>query len=177
MKDGPGLMFGIGPGAPVNDSGCIADYLPPAQRIVVTPNNDTFYGVAFVDLGRRAGGRPDADDVPEGHYWVMQIADVFTNVDRTLGSAWEHAGRQVPARRPGLAGREAGRLHRHHPAFDQLRRRLPAQLRGAYARRQGARAIAVQNQMGVYPLSQNQAGRKQVRLRGLSQEQRLPPAA
>jgi hypothetical protein len=27
-------------------------------------------------------------DVPEGHYWVMQIADVFTNVVRTLGSAW-----------------------------------------------------------------------------------------
>ena len=52
MKDGPGLMFGIGPGAPVNASGCIADYLPSSQRIIVTPNNDTFYGVAFVDLGR-----------------------------------------------------------------------------------------------------------------------------
>ena len=37
MKDGPGLMFGVGPGAPVNVSGCIADYLPPAQRIVVPP--------------------------------------------------------------------------------------------------------------------------------------------
>ena len=61
MKDGPGLMFGIGPGAPMNTSGCLADYLPPAQRIVVTPNNDTFYGVGFVDLGRGAGGDPDAD--------------------------------------------------------------------------------------------------------------------
>jgi hypothetical protein len=52
MKDGPGLMFGIAPGSPVNESGCISGYLPPAQRIVVTPNNDTFYGVAFLDLGR-----------------------------------------------------------------------------------------------------------------------------
>ena len=32
MKGGPGLMFGVGPGSPVNASGCIAGYLPPAQR-------------------------------------------------------------------------------------------------------------------------------------------------
>jgi hypothetical protein len=38
MKEGPGLMFGIGPGSPVNESGCLSGYLPPTQRIVVTPN-------------------------------------------------------------------------------------------------------------------------------------------
>ena len=41
MKEGPGLMFGIGPGSPVNESGCLSGYLPPTQRIVVTPKNDT----------------------------------------------------------------------------------------------------------------------------------------
>ena len=52
MKDGPGMLLGTAPDGPVNTSSCIADYLPPAQRIVVTPNNDTFYGATFVDLGR-----------------------------------------------------------------------------------------------------------------------------
>jgi hypothetical protein len=88
MKDGPGLMFGVGPGSPVNASGCIAGYLPPSQRIVVTPNNDTFYGEAFLDLGREPVVIQTPADVPAGHYWVMQIVDVFTNVVRTLGSAW-----------------------------------------------------------------------------------------
>ena len=61
MKDGPGMMLGTAPGGPVNTSSCIADYLPPAQRIVVTPNNDTFYGATFVDLGREPVVDPDAD--------------------------------------------------------------------------------------------------------------------
>ena len=52
------------PGAPVNASGCIADYLPPAQRIVVTPNNDTFYGATFVDLGREPVVVQTPTDVP-----------------------------------------------------------------------------------------------------------------
>jgi Protein of unknown function (DUF1254)/Sulfatase len=92
MKEGPGLMFGIAPGSPVNDNGCLSGYLPPAQRIVVTPNNDTFYGVALLDLGREPVVVQTPADVPEGHYWVMQIADVFTNVVRTLGSAWATPG-------------------------------------------------------------------------------------
>jgi hypothetical protein len=52
LKSGPGLMFGILPGAPMNTTGCLADYLPPSQRFVVTPNNDTFYGPGFTDLGQ-----------------------------------------------------------------------------------------------------------------------------
>ena len=30
LKSGPGLMFGILPGAPMNTTGYIADYLPPS---------------------------------------------------------------------------------------------------------------------------------------------------
>jgi hypothetical protein len=92
MQGGPGLMFGIGPGAPMNESGCIAGYLPPTQRIVVTPNNDTIYGVSFLDLGREPVVVQTPNNVPQGHYWVMQITDVFTNVIRTLGSAWGTPG-------------------------------------------------------------------------------------
>jgi hypothetical protein len=50
MKAGPGLMFGIVPGAPKNTSTGMGTYLTPSQRIVVTPNNDTFYGPGFLDL-------------------------------------------------------------------------------------------------------------------------------
>jgi hypothetical protein len=85
-------MFGVAPGSPVNTSGCIAGYLPPTQRIVVTPNNDTFYGAAFLDLGRGPVVVQTPADVPTGHYWTMQIADVFTNVVRQLGSASKTPG-------------------------------------------------------------------------------------
>jgi hypothetical protein len=61
MKDGPGLMFGMVPGAPKNTMGTMGAYLVPAQRIVVTPNNDTFYGGAFADLTEDPMGGPDAD--------------------------------------------------------------------------------------------------------------------
>ena len=67
MKDGPGLMSGIGPGAPQNESSCLSDYLSPAQRIIVTPNNDTFYGPAFLDLGTEPVVVQTPTDAPEGH--------------------------------------------------------------------------------------------------------------
>ncbi len=159
MKDGPGVMFGVGPGSPVNVSGCIAGYLPPAQRIVVTPNNDTFYGEAFLDLGREPAVVQTPADVPEGHYWVMQIADVFTNVVRTLGSAWGTPGGKYLLVGPDWTGDKPD-------GFEDVIR-LPTNYGGVFPRsfaartpEAKARAIAVQNQMGVYPLSQNQAGRK-----------------
>jgi hypothetical protein len=138
MKDGPGLMFGVGPGAPVNVSGCIADYLPPTQRIVVTPNNDTFYGAAFVNLGLEPVVVQTPTDVPEGHYWVMQITDVFTNVARTLGSAWGTPGGKFLLVGPDWTGEKPDgfidiiRLHK-------LRWCISAQLRGAHRRSQRAR--------------------------------------
>ena len=159
MKDGPGLMFGIGPGAPVNESGCIAGYLPPNQRIVVTPNNDTFYGVSFLDLGRGPVVVQTPNNVPQGHYWVMQITDVFTNVVRTLGSAWGTSGGKYLLAGPDWQGQKPDGF------IDVIR--LPTNYGGVFPRsfaartpEAKARAIAVQNQMGVYPLSKNDAGRK-----------------
>jgi hypothetical protein len=56
LKDGPGLMFGILPGAPKNTTGGLNDYMPPSQRFVVIPNNDTFYGPdsRILDRNRRS---------------------------------------------------------------------------------------------------------------------------
>ncbi|WP_274627475.1 DUF1254 domain-containing protein [Arvimicrobium flavum] len=160
MKDGPGLMFGVGPGSPVNESGCIAGYLPPSQRIVVTPNNDTFYGEAFLDLGREPVVIQTPTDVPEGHYWVMQVTDVFTNVVRTLGSAWGTPGGKFLLVGPDWLGEKPDGF------IDVIR--LSTNVGGVFPRsfaartpEATARAIAVQNQMGVYPLSKNESGRKQ----------------
>ena len=52
MKQGPGVLLGLFPGGPVNTSGCLSDYMPPPQRMVVTPNNDTIYMSGLADLGR-----------------------------------------------------------------------------------------------------------------------------
>jgi hypothetical protein len=174
MKEGPGLMFGIGPGSPVNESGCIAGYLPPTQRIVVTPNNDTFYGAAFLDLGREPVVIQTPTDVPEGHYWVMQIADVFTNVVHTLGSAWATPGGKFLLVGPDWQGDKP-------EGFIEVIR-LPTNYGGVFPRSFAARtpearagAIAVQNQMGVYPLSQNEEGRRTYDCEAISKNHVFPP--
>lgn len=174
MKDGPGLMFGIGPGAPVNESGCIAGYLPPTQRIIVTPNNDTFYGVSFLDLGREPVVLQTPTVVPEGHYWVMQIADVFTNVVHTLGSAWNTPGGKFLLVGPDWKGEKPEGF------VDVIR--LSTNYGGVFPRsfaartpEAKARAIAVQNQMGVYPLSKNEPGRKTYDCEAITKNHVFPP--
>lgn len=159
MKGGPGLMFGVGPGSPMNESGCSADYLPPAQRIIVTPNNDTFYGEAFLNLGVEPVVVQTPSEVPQGHYWTMQIADVFTNVVHTLGSAWGTPGGKFLLVGPDWKGVKPEGF------VDVIR--LTTHYGGVFPRsfasrtpEARARAIAVQNQMGVYPLSKNESGRK-----------------
>lgn len=174
MADGPGLMFGIGPGAPVNTHGCIANYLPPTQRIIVTPNNDTFYGVSFVDLGREPVVVQTPMNVPKGHYWTIQIVDVLTNVVRQLGSA---SG--TPGGKYILAGPEwKGELPE---GFAEIIR-MPTNygslaLRSFAARTEEAqaRAIAVQDQMGAYPLSANEEGQRQFDCEAYTQNSVYPP--
>jgi hypothetical protein len=159
MKDGPGMMLGTAPGAPVNTSSCLTDYLQSAQRIVVTPNNDTFYGAAFVDLGREPVVIQTPTDVPQGHYWTIQIADVFTNVAHQLGSASNTQGGKFLLVGPDWKGAKPDGF------IDILR--LPTNYGGAFQRsfaartpEAKARAIAVLDQMGAYPLSQNQPGQR-----------------
>jgi hypothetical protein len=134
MKDGPGVMNGTAPGSPVNTSACLDNYLPPAQRIVVTRNNDTFYGVAFLDLGHEPVVVQTPADVPDD-------ADRRHLHQRHLSARLcvEDAGREVSARRSRLDGRKAGRIRRRTAPAHQLRRRLSAQLRSAHAGSGGAR--------------------------------------
>ncbi len=87
LKDRPGLMFGILPGAPKNMTGGLNDYLPPSQRFVVTPNNDTFYGPGFADLADEPAVIQTPTNAPPGHYWTIQIVDAFSNVIHQIGSA------------------------------------------------------------------------------------------
>ena len=86
MKE-PGATMGFFPAAPKNRMGYLDDYMPPSQRKVVTPNNDTIYRVGFADLADDSVVIQTPTDVPEGHYWTIQIVDLFTAVTRQLGSA------------------------------------------------------------------------------------------
>jgi hypothetical protein len=64
----PGTMLGALPGAPMNTTACLADYLPQAQRAIVTPNNDTIYGAGFANLAAEPVVVQTPADVPAGHY-------------------------------------------------------------------------------------------------------------
>jgi len=137
LKQGPGTVLGVFPGGPVNTSGCLSDYLAPSQRMVVTPNNDTIYMSGFADLGREPAVIQTPTTVPNGHYWTIQIADVFTRCssDRLGG---QDTGWQVPTRRSGMERAETGRVYRRAPHADECGLGRRAQLRGAYGGGQGA---------------------------------------
>lgn len=174
MKNGPGIMNGTAPGGPVNTSSCMADYLPPAQRIIVTPNNDTFYGAAFLDLGREPVVIQTPADVPQGHYWTIQIADVFTNVVYQLGSASKTPGGKYLLVGPAWKGDKP-------EGFIGVLR-LPTNYGGAFQRsfaartpEAKARAIAVLDQMGAYPFSQNEAGMRKFDCEAITKNIVYPP--
>ncbi len=174
MKDGPGMMLGTAPGAPVNTSSCLTNYLPPAQRIVVTPNNDTFYGVGLVDLSREPVVMQTPTNVPQGHYWTIQITDVFTNVAYQLGSASQTPGGKFLLVGPDWKGTKPDGF------IDVLR--LPTNYGGAFQRsfaartpEAKARAIAVLDQMGAYPLSQNQPGQRKFDCEAIAKNAVYPP--
>ena len=107
MKE-PGAPWALFPGAPKNRMGYLDDYMPPPQRKVVTPNNDTIYGVGLADLAndrwwsRHPTTRPralldDPDRRPVHHR------------DASVGLGFGHAGRQAAAGRAGMERRQARR--------------------------------------------------------------------
>ena len=173
MKDGPGATLGLFPGAPKNVMGYLDDYMSPAQRKVVTPNNDTIYGVSFVDLAAEAVVVQSPTDVPPGHYWTLQIADLFTTVVHQLGSASGTPGGKHLLVGPNWQGEP--------PEGFLGVLRLPTNIGGVFGRsftahspESKAQARAVLNQIGVYPLSQ--ARPADVRLRSQRPQQGLSPA-
>jgi hypothetical protein len=80
--------------------------MAPSQRMVVTPNNDTIYMSGSADLGREPAVIQTPTTVPRGHYWTIQIADVFTNVIYQIGSAANTSGGKYLLVGPGWNGQK-----------------------------------------------------------------------
>ncbi len=96
-------------------------------------------------------------DAPTGHYWTIQIADVFTTVVHQLGSASATPGGKFLLVGPDWKGQKPDGF------IDILR--MPTNIAGVFPRSFTARtpeakakAVAVLNQIGMYPLSKNQPG-------------------
>lgn len=174
MKGGPGLMFGILPGAPRNATACLNDYLPASQRFVVTPNNDTFYGPGFADLGQEPAVIQTPTNAPPGHYWTIQIVDAFSNVIHQIGSAAGTPGGKYLLAGPGWSGTKPEGF------VDVLR--MPTNFAGVFGRsfaartpEARARAIAVLNETGMIPLSRNTAARHDFDCDAVARNKVYPP--
>jgi hypothetical protein len=158
MKAGPGATLGLFPGAPKNHMGYLDDYMPPAQRKVVTPNNDTIYGVGLADLNAESVVIQTPADVPQGHYWTIQIVDLFTTVTHQLGSTSGTPGGKFLLVGPNWKGKQPDGF------IDVLR--SPTNVAGVFGRSFAARtpaakatARAVLNQIGMVPLGEDKPGR------------------
>ena len=152
MKEGPGTMVGVFPAGPVNTSGCLSDYMPATQRMVVTPNNDTIYMSGLTDLAREPVVVQTPRKVPKGHYWTIQVADVFTNVIYQLGSAAGTPGGKYLIVGPDWKGEKPDGF------IDVLRMPtnvcwVPGRSFAANTAEAKAEALAVLGQIRIYPLS------------------------
>jgi len=143
------------PGAPMSTTSYLADHMSPAQRWVVSPNNDTFSAAGFANLAEEPAVIQTPTTVPDGHYWTIQIVDVFTNVVHQLGSASATPGGKFLLAGPAYRGTTPEGFH------DVLR--MPTNVAGVFPRsfaartpEAKARARAVLNQIGIYPFSANE---------------------
>jgi hypothetical protein len=157
-QSGPGATLGLFPGAPKNMMGYLDNYMAPAQRKVVTPNNDTIYGAGFADLSSEPVVVQTPNDVPKGHYWTIQITDLFTTVIHQLGSASHTPGGKFLLVGPNWTGQTRDEF------IDVLH--SPTNVAGVFGRsftahtaEQKAKARAVLNQIGMIGLSKDKPGR------------------
>jgi hypothetical protein len=153
----PGAMLGNFPGAPKSRMGYLDDYMPATQRKVVTPNNDTIYGAGFADLTDEAVVIQTPTEVPDGHYWTIQIVDLFTNVTHQLGSASGTPGGKLLLVGPSWKGEKpegfTDVLHSPTNVAGVFGRSFAARTPEAKARARG-----VLNQIGMVPLSEDKPG-------------------
>jgi hypothetical protein len=174
MKRGPGLMFGMLPGAPKNTMATMGAYLVPSQRVVVTPNNDTFYGGALADLADDPMVIQTPTNAPPGHYWTIQIVDAFSNVIHQIGSASNTPGGKYLLVGPAWKG-EA-------PAGFLGVLRMPTNFASAFGRSFAARtpevqarSIAVLDELGAYPLSEDNGNRRNFQCAATTRNKVYPP--
>jgi len=159
MDDEAGTVLGILPAGPKNHTGGLSDYMSSGQRLVVTPNHDTFHGAGFADLTTETAVIQTPTDVPDGHYWAVQIVDVMTNVVHRLGSASNTPGGKFLLVGPEWSG------DKPEGFLDVLR--VPTNVAGVFPRSfagrsdgSKGRARAVLDQIGMYPFSEDQPGRR-----------------
>jgi Protein of unknown function (DUF1254) len=153
--------------------GYLDDYMPPAQRKVVTPNNDTIYGVGFADLGDEPVVVQTPIDVPKGHYWTIQIADLFTTVIHQLGSASNTPGGKFLLVGPRWTSQKPDGF------VDVLR--SPTNVAGVFGRfaahtaEEKAKARRVLNQIGIVALSKDEPGRHTFDCEACARNKVYPP--
>jgi hypothetical protein len=173
MKE-PGRIAGLVPAAPMGYLGYLSDYLPRAQRWVVSPNNDTVYGSCLADLGQGPLVVQTPTDVPKGQYWTVQIVDAFTNVVHQLGSRAGTAGGKHLLAGPGWDGELPKDF------VDVLE--VPTNLTWLVPRsflaptpESRTTSLAVLGQIGAYPLSENQPGLREFDPVTVSENAVYPP--
>src|SRR5579871_4060045 len=131
-----------GKGAPINQFGHTWTFPTHETRLVVSPNADTLYTAAFLDLSPE----PIVLHVPDtqGRYYVMQLTDAWTNVfavrgKRTTGTAardfaivgpnWKGTLPEgleridAPTNMVGILGRTQTSGERHTPAVTSIQER------------------------------------------------------
>lgn len=89
--------------APVNQFGCVTHLATPEDTIIVTPNTDTLYSSAWIELGKE----PIILHTPDtgGRYYVMQIMDAYTNTFASVGRRTTGTGEgNYAIVRPGWKG-------------------------------------------------------------------------
>jgi hypothetical protein len=113
-------------------------------------------------------------NVPQRHYWTIQIADVFTNVIHQIGSAAGTPGGKYLLVGPGWNGQKPDGF------LDVLR--MPTNVGwvagrsfAAHTPEAKAEALAVLGQMRIFPLSQNQPSPQPVDCRGVARNAVFPP--
>jgi len=174
MKAGPGATMGLFPGAPKNTLGYLDDYMSPAQRKVVTPNADTIYGAGFADLAADAVVLQTPREVPDGHYWTIQIVDLFTTVTHQLGSASKTPGGKFLLVGPDWRGDKP-------EGFIEVLR-SPTNVAGLFGRsftahspEAKAQARKVLGQIGAYPLAEDKPGARTFDVTAIAHNKVYPP--
>ena len=173
MKE-PGRIAGLVPAAPMGYLGYLSDYLPRAQRWVVSPNNATVYGSCLADLGQGPLVLQTPAEMPTGQYWTVQIVDAFTNVVHQLGSRAGTVGGKHLLVGPGWDGELPKDF------VDVLE--VPTDLTGLVPRsflaptpESRTTSLAVLGQIGAYPLSENPPGLREFDPVAVSQNAVYPP--
>jgi hypothetical protein len=170
----PGTLAGLVPAAPMNKMGYVSDYFDRNQRWVVTPNNDTIYTSGLADLSQSPVVVQTPTEVPEGHYWTIQIADAFTSVIFQLGSRINTPGGKFLLVGPDWQGQKPEGFVDVLPMPTNLAW-FPARSFLAPTSESRSVSLAVLGQIGAYPLSENESGLKKFDPVAISKNAVFPP--